>query len=305
MKHFILSATLVYCIGLMFVACEKPIINENIEDDNNQTNNKNLIHLSLNANNIEASKYINDNENSRVTNTSLKDVCSRISLAIFDSTDKKIKTASQVYSDNNFGHFDINLPQGNYNILFIAHNSDGNPTISSPSEIKFPSNKITDTFYYYGNIDLEEETDYNITLQRATAKFRFVIKDNTPNNVMQMKFYYTGGSSTLDATTGYGCVNSKQTEYRKVSSNAYVGESQYEVYTFPHEETKLLKFEISALSGTSTTSTTLYSKIIDNVTMKRNTITQYSGYYFGEEPSGGRGFDIRIDSEWEQEDFNY
>lgn len=263
------------------------------------------IKITFDAASIDNPSYDEDKEASRNESTMLKDYCSRISLAIFDNSDKKLKAASQEASEKNFGHFDISLNKGIYSFVFIAHNGDGNPTFTSPSQIKFPGNKVTDTFYYYGQMEIEDDATYNVTLKRAVGKFRLVVKDNTPKNIKQMKIYYTGGSSTFDATTGYGCVNSKQTEYRTVSEEAYEQESRYEVYTFPHQDEKKLKFEISALRGTKEDSPADYVRTIENVTMKTNTITQYSGYFFGEAPEGGRGFDIRIDDEWKQENYEY
>ena len=57
-------------------------------------------------------------------------------------------------------------------------------------------------------MDIEDDATYDVTLKRAVGKFRLVVKDETPKTIKQMKIYYTGGSSTFDATTGYGCVNS-------------------------------------------------------------------------------------------------
>lgn len=50
--------------------------------------------------------------------------------------------------------------------------------------------------------------------------FRLVIKDEIPEQAKKIKFYYTGGSSTLNAKTGYGCVNSKQTEILDLVKNS-------------------------------------------------------------------------------------
>ncbi len=107
-----------------------------------------------------------------------------------------------------------------YRVVIIGHNGTGNCTISSPEKVKFASNKLTDTFYYYGKLILTdgEETEESIELKRAVAQFKVHITDTEiPAEAHSIKFYYTGGSSTLDATTGYGCVNSRQTETFKFS----------------------------------------------------------------------------------------
>lgn len=303
MKQALTTLLTACCSALLLTACEKPLSAEN--DGNSEIVDPNNVKVRFNADKVDNEKFDATNEASRASAQSLNNVCSRISMAIFDSDGNKIKTVNQTSADSKFGHFDISIAKGDYSIVFIAHNGSGNPTISSPDEIKFANNKVTDTFYYYSEITIDNNSDYNITLQRATAMFRLVVRDTTPNSIKQMKFYYTGGSSTLDATTGCGCVNSKQTEYRTVSSTAYTGESEYEVYTFPHDSEKAMNFEVSAQNGTSANSTVKYTKTFEKIYLKRNTITQYSGYFYGEAPEGGRGFDIRIDDEWEQENFEY
>ena len=155
-----------------------------------------------------------------------------------------------------------------------------------------------------GDIDVGENITFNLTMKRAVAMVRLVMKDKTPANIHNIKFYYTGGSSTFNATTGYGCVNSKQTEMRSVANSAYTGESTYDIYTFPHADGKKLKIEISALENASSTSST-YERTIDNVSVKRNYITRYSGCFYEDESAMGRGFTMSTDDEWHYEDYEY
>ena len=103
--------------------------------------------------------------------------------------------------------------------LVIAHNGEGSATITSTEKVTFPNNKVTDTFYYYGDLIVTSEVQsYDLTLTRAVAMFRLVLTDEEiPSTVTKFKFYYTGGSSTFSPKDGYGCVNSKQTEIRAVA----------------------------------------------------------------------------------------
>lgn len=160
-----------------------------------------------------------------------KTECNRMSLAIFDVEDK-IATINQTKDDANFGIVHLNLDDGEYRLVIIAHNGKGNCSISQPENVKFPNNKLTDTFYYYGRLDVKGgNIKKNIDLERAVAAFHVHILENTiPDTIKVIKFYYTGGSSTLDATTGYGCVNSRQTETFKISNNS----RDFVVFTFPH-----------------------------------------------------------------------
>ena len=147
-------------------------------------------------------------------------------------------------------HRNIETP---WRLVAIAHNGTGTATISSPNKITFPNNKCTDTFYICEDFSVSDNSEFDLTLKRAVAMFRFVVEDAFPENIHQMKFYYTGGSSTFDATTGYGCVNSKQTEYREINDEMGNNEKQFDLFTFPHAEEDTLKMTITALSSTDVT----------------------------------------------------
>lgn len=291
----------------IFTACEKPVYDGNESGQGNSENTKEkLVTLTFNSFSASQSNFGDDNGigNSRAI-TNIKDICGRISIALFNSDGtEKVKTVNQSKSDSEFGKISINIPKGTYSVVVIAHNGDGNATITSPSEISFKDNKVTDTFFYYGQLDINDNTDVAIDMKRAVAMFRLVVKDNTPEAIKVMKFYYTGGSSTFDAITGYGCKNSRQTEIRTVDSGAYSGESTYDIYTFPHQEEKMLKIDVSALES-ATASTSTYMRTFTDVSVKRNYITRYSGIFFGEDPSTGRGFELVTSDEWGYSDYNY
>lgn len=224
----------------------------------------------------------------------VKKVCQKVSFAFFKG-DEKVGTISQSAADNDFGTIHLSLSPGLYQVVAIGHNGSGNCTITSPEKITFTSNKVTDTFYYYGKLESKEDekTSETITLKRAVAMFRLVIKDEIPAKAKKIKFYYTGGSSTFNAVTGFGCVNSKQTETLDIKPNQQV----YEVYTFPHEDGKKLQFTISVLDENDFT---IASTTIPDVVVTKNYITKYSGKLFKDISGEGTG-DIDIDFEFDPE----
>ena len=178
----------------------------------------------------------------------IEEACSRISFAIFEGS-TKVKSINQTKGSTDFGTLSLTLPKGNYRLVAIAHNGTGAATISSPDKISFPNNKCTDTFYICQDFSVSDNSEYDITMKRATAMFCFIIEDSIPKQVDKMKFYYTGGSSTLDATTGFGCVNSKQTEYREINDEMGRKGMEFNVFTFPHAIEDTLKMTITALTS--------------------------------------------------------
>lgn len=231
--------------------------------------------------------------------TDITDICDRLNIAIFDADGTKVKTIAQKKDDASYGTVALSLVAATYKLVVIAHNGDGSATISSEEKVTFPNNKVTDTYYYYGDLVVgAEKQSYDLTLTRAVAMFRLVLTDESiPSNVAKLKFYYLGGSSTFSPKDGYGCVNSKQTEIRSVADDGV-----YEIYTLPHtEEDVLTKLTVTALDANDNI---IKERIFENVPIIRNQVTRYTGSFFG---SGGGGggetgsgdFRMTADPDWD------
>lgn len=228
-------------------------------------------------------------------NEQVKETCQRLTFGIFNATGK-VKTIHQAATDTDFGIVHINLPTDSYRIIVIGHNGKDNCTISSPEKTTFSNNKVTDTFSSYKTIEVpaEENISERITIERAVGMFRLHIKDDIPSIAKSIKFYYTGGSSTFDATTGFGCVNSRQTEVMEMSPT----QKDYDIYTFPQDGDKKLKITITAMDANGSTLATV---TLTNVTIIKNYITKYSGELFGTpsiKDDGNTQIDFTFDDKW-------
>lgn len=288
----------------MLSSCEK-FYAEGSQDTGSDEN----ANVTIKVSNLLTSKFEKGEASTRgdadTESPALEDIFSRISFAFFN-TDEKVKNVNQSIGDDNFGTVNVNLAEGTYRFVVIAHSGKGNCTISSPESISFYKSKMTDTFCYYGTLEVgeDENEEREITLARAVAKIRIHINEDIPENVKQLKFYYTGGSSTLNATTLKGCVNSRQTENLTVVA----GQKDYEVYTFPHEGDKKVKLTITALDQEGTD---IASKAIEDIPVTANHITTYSGNLFGEgetdrNSTGTSGITLKFDPTWEgEETYNF
>ena len=273
MKKFMLFA-----LALLLAACEKPILDT---EDITSTNDANVI---LHFTQFEQEPFSVGGGSAAMTTraaTEITALCSRLNIAIFDADGTKVKTVAQKEGDSGYGTVALTLAAGTYKLVVIAHNCDGSATITSTEKVTFPNNKVTDTFYYYGDLVVTDaKQSYDLTLTRAVAMFRLVLTDESvPSSVAKLKFYYLGGSSTFSPKDGYGCVNSKQTEIRSVSSDGV-----YEIYTLPHTEDDVLtKLTVTALDANDNT---VKERTFENIPVTRNQVTRYTGSFFG---SGGGG----------------
>ena len=280
-KTYVWLASLLLMLVATLTSCEKFALDDSGTNSHDANANV-IIHASVAKNNSTGTRSgeedFGDEEegdedgldegNEEIEGKPLEDYCSRLSIAIFDG-EEKVKTLN-LKAEDGYEDIGINLDAGKYRMVAIGHNGNGNCTISSPEKVKFYKNKMTDTFFYYGTFNVidGEDTDDYILLNRAVAQFKVHITDaNIPAEAHSIKFYYTGGSSTLDAVTGYGCVQSRQTESFKLQE----GKRDYSVYTFPREENKGLKMTINILDADAQ-SIKEYSK--EGVPVKRNNITQ-------------------------------
>lgn len=279
MKKYLLIA-----LALLVAACEKPVFDKDI--------------VSMKEANVilHMTQYEQESFGTRAA-IDITELCSRLNVAIFDADGNKVKTVAQKEGDASYGTVALTLAAGTYQLAVIAHNGEGSATITSTEKVTFPNDKVTDTFYYYGYLIVTSEVQsYDLTLKRAVAMFRLVLTDeDIPSTVSKFKFYYTGGSSTLSPSAGYGYVNSKQTEIRTLAP----GVTTFDIFTLPHTEDDVLTLlTVTALDANDNT---VKERIFENIPVTRNQITRYTGSIFG---SGGSGqtsdgtFRLTADPDW-------
>ena len=280
-KSYRLLASLLLMLVATLTSCEKFSIDETTGKSREANAN-----VTIHVQKIEGTSLLTTKAADK--QMALGDVCSRLTLAIFDG-EEKLETVNQLSTDNGFGTAYVSLE--------IAHNGKGNCSVSAPEKVKFASNKLTDTFYYYGRLSVTADgATSDINLRRAVGAFKLHITDETiPEEIRSIKFYYTGGSSTLDATTGFGCVNSRQTENFSMKD----GGRDFTVYTFPHEEEKNIKMSISFLDADAKVVKS-FEKADLKIHQNKTAYTEISiadGFGGGDDSTGG-GIGITVDPTW-------
>ena len=271
---------LAIAVGIMLTGCEKVVF----EDRDGESANGNLT-LSVSV----------SNGTTRSSDEQLGDACGRLNVAVFNRAGEKVKAVAQTAGDAGYGVVRLSLPDGSYTVVVVGHNGTGSATITNAEKVTFPNNKTTDTFCFYGEIDVTgEEQQMDIMLERVVSMIRFVLDDNGDSmGIASLRFYYTGGSSTLSPKTGYGCVQSKQTEYR-----AWNEEGIYELYTMPHSKSDVItKMTITAYDAGDNV---VGEWVLENIPITVNRVSEYAGDLFG---GGGGGTwsmtgNITVNTEW-------
>lgn len=228
------------------------------------------------------------------TATPASEACTRLNFAIYDEGGSRVKQVNQTSAEADFGKASFQLAEGTYLLVVVGHSASGNPTMTDPTKVQFTNaTGYTDTYLCCGTVTIgEEKVDYQVSLDRITALCRFVLTDTEiPAEVKKLRFYYTGGSGAFDATTGLGCVNSKQDVKFNVSAN----NKQFDLYTFLHDTEGTIHLTVSALDASGVEIT---QREFD-VPMQQNYITWLSGPFFGDSGSGSTTITgVTINTDW-------
>ena len=230
---------------------------------------------------------------SAITRAGLVDVCSRLNFAIYNLSGSRIKQTNQVWGDTGFGSTSFQLDEGTYQLVVLAHSSNGNPTMTDPAKVRFTNAQgFTDTFLYNDNVTVGAEPQTRtLTLSRITSLCRFVIDGDIPAGVSRMRFYYTGGSGAFNAATGLGSVNSKQDVKFDVTS----GQKEFDLYTYLHDTEGTIHLKVYALDAADN----VLTEREFNVPLAQGKMTTYSGDFFSGGDYDSTTTGINLNTDWD------
>jgi len=289
--RFILGIVgMVAMLMCLVLACEKPLTTEKVAGDTDGN-------LTVRVFQIEKTPFeslTRGSDDANGTQKPVSEVCERLNFAIYTLDGTRVKQVNQTRDVSGFGTASFKLEEGEYLLVVVGHSSSGNPTMTDPTCIKFTNTQgFTDTFICCSTITIaEEHVEYQASLDRITSMCRFVLTDDAiPEDVKKMRFYYTGGSGAFDATTGLGCVNSKQ----DVKFDMTTGQKQFDLYTFLHDTEGTIHLTVTALDAAGDE---LYKHEFD-VPMEQNYIMWLSGAFFGGSGSSSSTIGgITVNTDW-------
>ena len=229
---------------------------------------------------------------------------SKLNVQLFDEDGQKVFSSvrTQTKDDDGFGTMAVELADGVYTVVAVAHSSARSATIKSPSVVQFTAQdgeKLTDTFCHVSVVEVSGEShSFTLPMHRAVAMVQLHLTDEVlPEDVWYIKADYSGGSANVNPTTLQGITKSSQSE-RRIKNDLRL----HQFFTFPYmSETGTLKMTISA---TTSDGTVLRQRTFDAVPVKRNRITTYEGKLFGDGDwtATMTDFSFVVDADWEGED---
>ena len=279
-----------FLLLLSVMGCEKMVLDGDADAPNDTAARHNVI--------INASIYNIIPFSQMRAVEPLTNYCSKLCFVVYQNGTQK-KKVLQKRGDDSFGQAAMNLSPGTYQLLILGHSSNANPTLSNPANIKFANaDGFTDTFYYYGDLEVADETEqHDLMLERATSMLRVILTDEQmPSSVNRIRIYYTGESGVFDATTGWGgSVNSKQYTMFDVAGRSTP--LTLEVYTFLRDDIGSLNAVLTAYNDKDDV---IAEKELNNVPMKNRMVTEYSGSLFdGSSSTQEQAFSLLAETEWQ------
>lgn len=229
--------------------------------------------------------------------SALNEVCSRITYCIYSGEGEKPDKIQkdQTLEADNFGSMDLLLEEGTYTLVVLAHNGDGNPTMTTPSKTTFnnkKTRKATDTFLYCQEISVHENMEpVEVNLERVVAKLEFNLTDqNIPESIRKFQIEVVGTSQSLNVYTGLGLNSTKITETVDVQSDVRT----YDMYMFVREGHSTMNITVTAIDSLDQE----YKKMtIENVPVAKNKITRCSGEMFRKQTQTV-GVSVSVNDAW-------
>ena len=273
MKHIKLIGLL--ALSMAMASCEKVSLDELLskEPPTSQPSSTGNASLSIHIGGIADANYQDATAKGTRAIEPIGNVCTKLTISLYNEEGQRVYSVNKKSTDADFANATMKLAEGKYYLVVVAHSNEKNATTTDINKITFDG-KLSDTFHYYKEIELVAGgNNIDVVMERVTAMFRLEITDEIPENVKQLRFNYTGGSSTLSGYTGAGSVNSRQTEIRNIQAGVNI----YEVYTFPHPDDKKLKMTVTALDASGET---ICMRSFEDVAVSKNMITRYKGSFF-------------------------
>ena len=215
-------------------------------------------------------------------------------LWIFDYMgDECVQTIHQDSGDDDFGEPSLSLVYGSHHIYFVASRGV-DPDLNEDDHIIVWSS-VRDTFWqdYDVTISRTSDTEHDVTLDRVVSKLKVTVNDRIPEGCAKLiiepaKWYYG-----LDYTDGSMAWESNDEISVSIPSNyiGTVGNLSASFFTMSSDDEWTTDVTISS-SGSG--NSVLGSVSIDNVPLKANRSTNYSGSLF----SGRQPFLITLNEEW-------
>ena len=222
-----------------------------------------------------------------------------IKLAFYNSDGAQQYMTTQLRSDastyTTFGNFSCDLPVGNYTMVVIGRGYfDGDAfTLTSPTSAGYTSERARETFVAKQNVTVTSSAplNLNVTLSRIVSSINIISTDGRSTGVAKIRTTYAKGSKSFNPSTGFATDDAGfvLTNTPSAAIGSPINVSSF-VFLATDEEKMNITIEVLDASNN-----VLFTKVVENVPLKRNRKTTLTGAMFTA-PTSAASF--KVETSW-------
>lgn len=281
--YLVLLTTL---LGLALVSCQQAVV-----DDASDASSEGKMTVNLNVVQFEQVPFSQAAapQSSRATN--IDSIVTKLCFAVYSSaSDTHPKTIVQQKGDSDFGKATFKLDKGTYYLVVLAHKSTIDPDMSNINVIDFKQ-YVTDTFYAYDTLTIDQSLNKELKLRRAVARFELSTTDNIPDSCTRLQLVLSNVCTAFNPVTGYGTAPAEK-NYRSNFKSGETGKPfSFGRCFFPTAEDSKTDVTLSLYTNGQQT----FTRTFPDVPIRRNTVTRYIGRLFSEQ---SLSVSMQSDDEW-------
>ena len=215
-------------------------------------------------------------------------------LWLFDYIGDKLKqTVHQSSTDDGFGSVAVTAETGDHSFCFVASRGTGATVNGGTITWEKPS----DTFWAKTTLTITPQTAtaQSVELQRVATKLKITITDEVPATLSKLTITADSWHSGINAMTGEPTEAAARTSTINVPAS-YIGTTGQLVASIFGICGDDYTTDVS-VTASDANSQTIASVTLDDVPMKRNTTTSYSGPLFTRQPT----FTMTVADSWAED----
>ena len=222
-------------------------------------------------------------------------------LWMFDYTDGELQqTVHQSNTDEDFGVLSASMGYGDHTLYFVA--SRGTTPTADTDAQTITWAKPSDTFWATATVTVSPSSASSqaVTLSRVATRLRITVNDEVPAGAAKFVITPAQWYYGIDYTTGSGIAPSANQPREVNIPSSYIGTSgQLAISIFGFVPSADWHTDITATLKASDEST-LGQVTLEDVTLKRNITTAYSGGILGT----AKAFALTADDTWGDDDIH-
>lgn len=271
MKKIIFSLV----VSLFFISCTNNVNEEGASNTEYQSVSLSFFQTSISS--MDGAKSMSSRVDEETSKSLASTEFTNLDVVVYPTYTSYTKTfevhQTKTDASSTFGSVSINLPVGDYILVAVASKCT-NLKFTSQNEIEFPD-KVTDMGFIRLPISVKKGSNsFSGILQRCVSKFKLTNNKDSSPNATSLKFHISGNcSNKFNPSSGNAVGTSGVEPTVTISSN-----KSHSVYVFlSSDEEKQINVSVDVLNSQNAILKTL---TFDNVTLKKNCCTEYTGGVF-------------------------